>query len=131
GRLNAVQHSSGSADWHPLHSTRMKLLGALFQREAAELSRWYGSPGSWLRSRPSNDMVLIGASVENLVMLASLISGGRSVAFTSGTSAHRFVPHPANTEVSHADFYRAIGLQLPSTAMVADAWNDRGDKLYL
>lgn len=95
-----------------------------------QVQQWYGAPGSRAVSQRSTDMALIGASEENLLMTASLIARGQSVALTSGRIGHRILPHPSNTTVTHQEFYRALAIAQP-TVSEAQVWNDRGDKLFI
>jgi len=95
-----------------------------------QIQQWYGSPGSRAASQRGTDMALIGASEENLLMAASFIARGRSVAITNGPAGHRILLHPANTAVAHDEFYRALAIEQP-TVPEAEVWNDRGDKLFI
>ncbi len=95
-----------------------------------KIKRWYGSPGLRAASESGTDIALIGASEENLLMTATLLARGSSIALINGAIDHRFLPHPSNSEVSHEDFYAAIGIELPDITE-AQLWNDRGDKLFV
>ncbi len=95
-----------------------------------QIAGWYGAPGLRAASGSRTDTTLIGVSEENLLMAASFLSRGQSVALTSGPVAHRVVPHPSNSRVSHEDFYRALGITPPAVSE-AEVWNDRGDKLFV
>ncbi len=95
-----------------------------------QLQKWYGSPGARAASHRGTDMALIGASEENLLMAASFVATGRSVAITSGPTGHRILLHPANSTVGHDEFYRALAID-PPTVSEGEIWNDRGDKLFI
>ena len=63
-------------------------------------------------------------------MAASFVARGRSVAITSGPTAHRILLHSANSTVGHDEFYRALAIDRPAVPEGA-IWNDRGDKLFI
>ena len=95
-----------------------------------QVQTWYGPPGSLAASQRGTDIALIGASEENLLLAASFIARGQSVAIISGSTGHRILLHPANTTVPHDEFYRALTIDRP-TVLDDEIWNDRGDKLFI
>lgn len=95
-----------------------------------QLVKWYGTPGSWMGSHKHTDLVIMGASAENIVMVAQAIASGQSAGIiTAGTRTHAIAPHPFHEPASHARFYAAIGAPVPQRSE-AEMWNDRANLLF-
>ncbi|MBA7509116.1 hypothetical protein ES705_01059 [subsurface metagenome] len=101
----------------------------------SQIKKWYGEPGHHSNLQINTDIALTGNSIEEILLLSSLIAQGQSVAFISGPqNAHKIIPHPTNISLSNDDFFRQLakiaGFQHEITNNESELWNDRGNLLY-
>ncbi|MDP6467763.1 MAG: hypothetical protein QF918_08485 [Pirellulaceae bacterium] len=90
----------------------------------------YGQPGSWLASTSDTDYVVVGPTVENMLMAAEAIRRGKTVGIISGSATHRIAPHPVHDSMDHAKFFEAISTPVPTEHSDAELWSDRAEILY-
>ncbi|MBA7484657.1 hypothetical protein ES707_20187 [subsurface metagenome] len=101
------------------------------------ISKWYGKPGfHTTKSKKSTGIVLLGSSIEQVLMAASFVAEGKSVTLiTVPQIVHKIIPHPANKSIDNTEFFRRLPQVAhiqPETNVYEESvlWNDRGYLLY-